>query len=457
MSATYSANLNLAKPAYGDRNWHSPLNANVDILDAAVGTKLNADGSWKNGSMVSSATLIVAASNSKDAKRADYQCDGVDDQVQINAALAALPALAQSRGSVFLMEGNYVLSAPIKMPSYTKLYGHAWSACITLATNANCNMLEPVNAATSHYCAIEDLYFYGNKANQGGAGPYHGITENIGSTAHFGGDLLIRHCLVIHTKGDCLRFDTGSIWHLQLLDNCIEYADANGLTITGTPAGTGHYHNHIIMGNQFRSNVSISGAVAQDINNIIFEGNEVSAGNYNVIFDYCNKVKIVGNELEGILYLKNGDYWIVNGNNIAPHPFVSAYIGVFSCKYLTITGNNIGTYIQLTTSDHITITGNQFGDYAFGVYWPAGDTSDYVTITGNNWWRPGGALSSLHADTTMIHIEVEYRDSAAPTTGHWPKGAICWNSTPAAAQTPGWICTTAGEPGTWKAMANLAT
>jgi hypothetical protein len=46
--------------------------------------------------------------------------------------------------------------------------------------------------------------------------------------------------------------------------------------------------------------------------------------------------------------------------------------------------------------------------------------------------------------------------SAAPTTGVWEDGDICWNSAPASGGAPGWMCTTPGSPGTWKAMANLA-
>lgn len=48
------------------------------------------------------------------------------------------------------------------------------------------------------------------------------------------------------------------------------------------------------------------------------------------------------------------------------------------------------------------------------------------------------------------------RSSAAPTTGEWKRGDIVWHTTPSASATPGWICTAAGTPGTWKAMANLA-
>lgn len=48
----------------------------------------------------------------------------------------------------------------------------------------------------------------------------------------------------------------------------------------------------------------------------------------------------------------------------------------------------------------------------------------------------------------------EFR-TAAPTTGTWKRGDIVWNSQPSALGTPGWICTTAGSPGTWSAMASL--
>ncbi len=47
-------------------------------------------------------------------------------------------------------------------------------------------------------------------------------------------------------------------------------------------------------------------------------------------------------------------------------------------------------------------------------------------------------------------------DTAAPTGNTWRRGDVCWNSTPASGAPPGWVCTTGGTPGTWKAMANLA-
>ncbi len=52
-------------------------------------------------------TLIVAASNSPNKDGADYQCDGTDDQVEIQAAINALPA---SGGKVVLLDGTFNIS-----------------------------------------------------------------------------------------------------------------------------------------------------------------------------------------------------------------------------------------------------------------------------------------------------------------------------------------------------------
>jgi hypothetical protein len=46
--------------------------------------------------------------------------------------------------------------------------------------------------------------------------------------------------------------------------------------------------------------------------------------------------------------------------------------------------------------------------------------------------------------------------SGEPTTGTYTRGTLIWDDSPTSAQAPGWVCTTGGTPGTWKAMASLA-
>ena len=47
--------------------------------------------------------------------------------------------------------------------------------------------------------------------------------------------------------------------------------------------------------------------------------------------------------------------------------------------------------------------------------------------------------------------------TAAPTSGTWVRGRVVWDAAPAAAGTQGWVCTTGGTPGTWKAFGVIAT
>ncbi|MDY6835112.1 MAG: hypothetical protein SVY53_09980 [Chloroflexota bacterium] len=58
------------------------------------------------------ATVVVAASDSSPQSRAeaDYICDGVDDQVEINTAIGELPTIG---GKVLLMEGTFWRTEPI--------------------------------------------------------------------------------------------------------------------------------------------------------------------------------------------------------------------------------------------------------------------------------------------------------------------------------------------------------
>ena len=63
-----------------------------------------------------SATFVVAASDSLHKERADYVCLGVDDQVQIQAAIDALPA---NGGKISFAEGIYKITGNAVTPSIT--------------------------------------------------------------------------------------------------------------------------------------------------------------------------------------------------------------------------------------------------------------------------------------------------------------------------------------------------
>ncbi|MAE63463.1 MAG: hypothetical protein CMJ18_04255 [Phycisphaeraceae bacterium] len=60
-----------------------------------------------------SATVVVASKDSRHPERADFACDGRDDQVEVQQALDALP---DAGGNVQLLEGTYELSGCVEIP-----------------------------------------------------------------------------------------------------------------------------------------------------------------------------------------------------------------------------------------------------------------------------------------------------------------------------------------------------
>jgi uncharacterized protein YjbI with pentapeptide repeats len=58
-------------------------------------------------------------------------------------------------------------------------------------------------------------------------------------------------------------------------------------------------------------------------------------------------------------------------------------------------------------------------------------------------------------DSTTAQYDGRLLKSAAPTGGTWALGDRVYHSAPATAAPDGWVCSAAGTPGTWKAMANL--
>lgn len=112
------------------------------------------------------ATLVVAASNAsaKSKAQADYVCDGVADDVEINAAIGALTA-GRTWIETVKLGGHFSISNPISLPDYTRL--DISEADIKLANGANCNMI--TNTGSAYIEIIGGGTLDGNRANQTGA------------------------------------------------------------------------------------------------------------------------------------------------------------------------------------------------------------------------------------------------------------------------------------------------
>ena len=134
--------------------------AAVSILDSYISDKriiLGGKGSF----------IIVAGANADKRSYADYICDGVDDQIEINAAIDWCKA--RGGGTVYLNMPTWsYISAPIVIKRGVNLIGQgADITAIHLVNNSNCNMIEVYDAVDgSRHSGIEGIRLSGNRNNQ---------------------------------------------------------------------------------------------------------------------------------------------------------------------------------------------------------------------------------------------------------------------------------------------------
>lgn len=290
-----------------------------------------------------SSTLIIATATSVKKADADYVCDGVADEVQINAALTALAALPNGGKLVFL-EGLYSIAAPITIPTlayglYTLEGMGAGNTTIYAADNSNCDLIRTnITSGHSTFLIVRDLMIQGNRSNNatGGRGYYDGI--GTGQCA----DTLFQNVFFYNVHGNCSEWKT--CWGTKVIDCIFEDSDAKAIYF---PAGTdvkavGNKFIHIL-GNCIESN-----AIATEISK-------------NIIF-------MAGTSSTGIKLSSSAKYSSVNYNQIHHDTEVSGCVGIsVASDYGSIASNiiesetsgNIVTGIELTsTSSYFVGDGN---------------------------------------------------------------------------------------------------
>jgi len=111
------------------------------------------------------------------AGSADYTCDGTDDNVQIQAAIDALPA---NGGRVLILAGTYSISSSILVnDNYTILEGIGWATQLYAANSLDDDIVK----VTGLWCRVAHLKFHGNKDNQA-SGSCLSIGATSGVTVH---------------------------------------------------------------------------------------------------------------------------------------------------------------------------------------------------------------------------------------------------------------------------------
>ena len=162
---------------------------------------------------VRTATFIIAANNSTEAAKsqADYVCDGVDDNVQIQAAV---DALADTGGDIYLSSGTYnVATNGINLNKNSVSLCGTRSSIIRLADNQTAGY---VIAATANVCAVDGITIDGNFAGQQLTWrSYYGIM-----ITNYANDSVVRNCEIKNIGNDAI-ITTGGNSRTFILENSI--------------------------------------------------------------------------------------------------------------------------------------------------------------------------------------------------------------------------------------------
>lgn len=295
--------------------WQAFAEAGTLIYSDTSNTLFFYDGtSWINlggaGGPRTVGTRIVAANNSLDKSRADYICDGTNDQEQINQAINDLPA---SGGAVYLLEGTYNISSSLlageTIPgvvldkSNTSLIGTGEMTVLKAVSGQT--GFNIVSAQSVNSLFISQLRVDGN----GQAGGDNGISFNSVT------DSRMEKVWVENTRqsGIFLSASTNNI-----ISNCnIPFSNIRGLILN---LGS---NNNIISGNLFLSNAGGGISLSSSTNNIIRENQILSSGYQGIESALSSNSIISGNNIfsagtgsggEGIFL--GSDNSIISGNNI---------------------------------------------------------------------------------------------------------------------------------------------
>ena len=233
------------------------------------------------------------------ASDCDYLCDGTADQVEINAAITALPAAG---GEIVILDGTYNITAKI---SVTK-------SNVTLSGNGNATVLKRMYDSTSiegiinvesskNYCKIKDFYIDGNKVtytSTNNAGIYLFTSNNNIVT----GNTCNNNKYGMYLKSISNNIITGNNCNDNNANGIYLITSSNNNTVTNnncTNNDSGIYvygsSNNIITGNNCNDNNANGIYINSSSNNNAVTGNTCNNNTCGVRVDWSNNNTITGN------------------------------------------------------------------------------------------------------------------------------------------------------------------
>lgn len=321
-------------------------------------------------------TFVVAAVDSRDPAMADYRCNGIADETEINLALAALGA---AEGVIILLEGTFTTAASIAFTANNQtLRGQGRSTYIDgtgLPAGAHAIVLSGFTD-----CHILDLAV---ETQAGGLNVTHCVFIEDGAN-----DFHVRGVTIVNSDDDGIHVEGTSIiqGHIHLCH--VEAADGIGIAIVpGNFQDFTRFHvedNDVL--NCGGAGISIAGdgsaPLAQVVNNAVYttggHGIEIASSQQSLvrgnIIQTAGDNGIDGNQVNNSEFLGN----IINGSTnegIYIQPGSAVVIVGNECVSNGGSGIEAGGVLSV-------ITGNVVdGNTLEGIHLAAG--AHYSTVSGN--------------------------------------------------------------------------
>ena len=275
---------------------------------------------------ISGLTVVVAAAAASNyaRRKADYVCNGTNDQAEINEAITAISSMG---GKVVLTEGWFNIATPILINNNNiTIEGCGAEATeLRLTAGANCNIINIGNGSTTLAgISIEKVYLRGQASLQ---------ASGIGIYVHGGSGKLVSvkilNSKIDDTKNDAVKAEYGNLCTIQnssvrgqdygvYLLNCSNCFVLNNIVegIDISVKLNGSYQclikNNIVVANV--GGIQVIGGQGTNPNNIISENivqDQISSAEYGIYIDVSHKNNINGNSI----YHSNGNGIKIEGGN----------------------------------------------------------------------------------------------------------------------------------------------
>jgi len=407
--------------------------------------------------------------------KTDYAAvgDGIaDDTTKIQNAINAA---ASTKGVVYFPDGTYKITSPLRLPvnGNISLIGNA-SAGTTIKKTTNTNGSTPNRLARGgtitdsfvvdsiisidhpdngygDYVQIENLTLQGNTTNNAYA-IYAPRTSRI----------ILRNIITKNCNYGFFTYDSWvSIIEAFGSENCISVIkfanDGSGIGTGTSLTATRVYASNCQIGfDIYGLSYSTFNSCACDTASSKAYKFDLSHG---ITLNSCGAEDITGEVLEFIsseMAVNGFRTYAINGVTGGTHAYLwfeVSKVALNSCRFDDFTTPRDSHNLIVQNGAIVTVNQSKLpsGGSTFISYL---NNSLVIHLDGN------GVTCKTRIDTERAGVITNgvrrLFGTAAPTSGTWAQGDIIYNTTPTAGGYIGWVCITAGTPGTWKTFGAIS-